>query len=506
MARGCDLRVVIEAKDRPMSMRAMRDELREARENRGAAVAVAVFTPAHAPTGVAPFSLVGGDVYCVIDPDAPEPATLEAAIRLARLLALASLAEREVDVDAAAIGAALTAIREQLEVVRQLKSQLTSISNATKAVWTGLDTMRGRHPGARQRGRIGDPNRRRLTAAAWSCAVRTRRLAPTRTKGCPARVVWWGMMCASQRPSMRSDRLLRGSPRAGEPMRRIVAVALAAMVALSLVSPAAAADPPPAAEPSAPAEPITTPEATPPEPSAEPTAPTRPDPRRRRAAPTAEPTPTAEPEPASEPPATSEPSELATPTPRSKGLPDALDARGRPNPAGRYIVVLAEGADPTKVATRHRQREGTKAERTFKHAFRGFTARLDAASARRCSPTRTSWPWSRRGHRAHRPDHPDRCIARRRARDPRSPQINGVENQRVDADVAIVDTGIAAHPDLNVAGGYNCSSADRARWADEHGHGTHVAGTVGALDNTIGVVGVAPGVRLWAVRILNSSG
>jgi hypothetical protein len=142
VTRGCDLKVVIEAKDRPMSMRAMRDELREARENRGAAVGVAVFTPAHAPTGIAPFAVVAGDVYCVIDPEAPERATLDAAIRLARLLALASLAEREVDVDAAAIATALTAIREQLEVVRQLKSQLTSISNATKAVWAGLDTMR----------------------------------------------------------------------------------------------------------------------------------------------------------------------------------------------------------------------------------------------------------------------------------------------------------------------------------------------------------------------------
>jgi hypothetical protein len=142
MARGCDLRIVVEAKDRPMSMRAMRDELREARENRGAAVGVAVFTPAHAPTGIAPFSIVAGDVYCVIDPEDPEAATLEAAIRLARLLALATLAERELAVDAAAIGGALTAIREQLEVVRQLKSQLTSISNATKAVWTGLDAMR----------------------------------------------------------------------------------------------------------------------------------------------------------------------------------------------------------------------------------------------------------------------------------------------------------------------------------------------------------------------------
>ena len=142
VARGSDLRVVIEAKDRPMSMRAIREELREARENRGAAVAVVVFTPTHAPTGVAPFSLVGDDVYCVIDPEAPEPANLEAAIRLARLLALASLVEHEVEVDAAAIGGALTGIREQLEVVRTLKAQLTSISTATKAVWSGLDQMR----------------------------------------------------------------------------------------------------------------------------------------------------------------------------------------------------------------------------------------------------------------------------------------------------------------------------------------------------------------------------
>jgi hypothetical protein len=142
VAHGNDLRVVIEAKDRPMSMRAIRDELREARENRGAAVAVVVFTPKHAPTGVAPFTLVGDDVYCVIDPESPEPANLEAAIRLARLLALASLVEHEVEVDAAAIRAALTAIREQLDVVRSLKGQLTSISNATKAVWSGLEQMR----------------------------------------------------------------------------------------------------------------------------------------------------------------------------------------------------------------------------------------------------------------------------------------------------------------------------------------------------------------------------
>ena len=67
-------------------------------------------------------------------------------------------------------------------------------------------------------------------------------------------------------------------------------------------------------------------------------------------------------------------------------------------------------------------------------------------------------------------------------------------------------TGIdLTHPDLNV---YNeksfvsgTSSAD-----DDNGHGTHVAGIVAAKDNDIGVVGMAPGARLWAVKVLDSSG
>ena len=142
IARGADLRVVIEAKDRSMSPRLMREELREARENRGAAVGVAVWTPKHAPAGTAPFTMVGDDVHVVVDPEAPDTAYLEAAIRLARLLALATLREREVDVDAAAIGRALAGVREQLEVVRAMKVQLTSVSTATQAVSTSLDALR----------------------------------------------------------------------------------------------------------------------------------------------------------------------------------------------------------------------------------------------------------------------------------------------------------------------------------------------------------------------------
>jgi hypothetical protein len=105
-------------------------------------MALVVFTPAHAPTGIAPFAVVGGDVYCVLDPADPEPATLEAAVRLARLLALSSLDQRDLALDAALVAAALTGIREQLEVIKTLKAQLTSIGNATKAVWSGLDTLR----------------------------------------------------------------------------------------------------------------------------------------------------------------------------------------------------------------------------------------------------------------------------------------------------------------------------------------------------------------------------
>jgi hypothetical protein len=139
---GADLRVVIEAKDRAISARAIRQELREARENRGAAVGIAVFTPQHAPTGIEPFALLAGDVYCVIDPEAPEPAYLEAAVGLARLLALATIREREVEVDTGAIAAALADVREQMESIRGMKAQLTSIGTATRTLWDGLDRLK----------------------------------------------------------------------------------------------------------------------------------------------------------------------------------------------------------------------------------------------------------------------------------------------------------------------------------------------------------------------------
>ena len=75
--------------------------------------------------------------------------------------------------------------------------------------------------------------------------------------------------------------------------------------------------------------------------------------------------------------------------------------------------------------------------------------------------------------------------------------------------LAVIDTGIDRnHEDLNVLGGYSVftSGVDADPYYDGSGHGTHVAGTAAALDNNVGVVGVAPDADLYAVKVLNSSG
>jgi hypothetical protein len=139
---GAELRVVVEAKDRGLSWRDLRTELAEAKRNRGAAIALAVFTPEHAPSGVAPFDVRYGHVFCVIDPQSPDVASLAAAVRLARLHALASLATQSAEIDAGRLAQALAAVKTELEAVRGLKVQLTSIRTAAGEVALGLDKLR----------------------------------------------------------------------------------------------------------------------------------------------------------------------------------------------------------------------------------------------------------------------------------------------------------------------------------------------------------------------------
>ncbi len=72
--------------------------------------------------------------------------------------------------------------------------------------------------------------------------------------------------------------------------------------------------------------------------------------------------------------------------------------------------------------------------------------------------------------------------------------------------VAILDTGIdGTHEDLDVASGWNTLEKNE-EWGDGDGHGTHVAGTVAALDNKVGVVGVGPEIGLYAVKVLDDGG
>ncbi|HVE12534.1 MAG TPA: S8 family peptidase [Elusimicrobiota bacterium] len=72
--------------------------------------------------------------------------------------------------------------------------------------------------------------------------------------------------------------------------------------------------------------------------------------------------------------------------------------------------------------------------------------------------------------------------------------------------VAVVDTGVdSTHPNLRIVGGANMIQPG-ASYMDDNGHGTHVAGTIGALDGRRGVVGIAPEANIYAVKVLDADG
>ncbi|MEP6639480.1 MAG: S8 family serine peptidase [Chloroflexota bacterium] len=257
--------------------------------------------------------------------------------------------------------------------------------------------------------------------------------------------------------------------------RRITPLFLAVFLAFPVVGPASAAQP--AAAPSSlPSE-----------------APT----------PSTEPSVAASPEasvaPASTPDPTADPSFAATPAPSVAPTP-----KGRPDTTDRYIVMLKSTSNTAAVVAKVKKHDGVTADRSFTRALRGFSAKLDKKQKADllADPNVV----------AIVPDEVTQMtqtiptgVARVGGRTNKVAAIDG-SDRRVDADVAIVDTGITPVPDLNVAGGYNCSTTNRSAWRDGNNHGTHVAGTVAALDNSFGVVGIAPGARVWGVKILNDDG
>lgn len=71
--------------------------------------------------------------------------------------------------------------------------------------------------------------------------------------------------------------------------------------------------------------------------------------------------------------------------------------------------------------------------------------------------------------------------------------------------VGIIDSGINPHKDLKISGGINILDNNDSYY-DGYGHGTKVAGIIGALDNSYGLIGVAPNVKLYSIKVLKSNG
>ncbi|WP_078551580.1 S8 family peptidase [Bacillus alkalicellulosilyticus] len=72
--------------------------------------------------------------------------------------------------------------------------------------------------------------------------------------------------------------------------------------------------------------------------------------------------------------------------------------------------------------------------------------------------------------------------------------------------IAVIDTGVAInHDDLQISGGVSTVSYTES-FDDDNGHGTHVAGIIGAKNNGLGVVGVAPDSEIYAVKVMDDEG
>jgi subtilisin len=180
-------------------------------------------------------------------------------------------------------------------------------------------------------------------------------------------------------------------------------------------------------------------------------------------------------------------------------------AASSPGAADSYIVVLRADAAVDAVASRHAAAFGSRVDHVYRHALKGYAATMSASAARLVAADPAVAYVS--ADRQVRIDAQTLPTGINRIDGELSSTVSGNGSGSVNVDVAVIDTGIdLKHPDLNVylPGAKNCASGRSAN--DGHGHGSHVAGTIGALDNGIGVVGVAPGARLWPVRVLNNAG
>ena len=173
--------------------------------------------------------------------------------------------------------------------------------------------------------------------------------------------------------------------------------------------------------------------------------------------------------------------------------------------AARYVVVLDEGVNPDAVAAYLVGFAGVSVVHRYRHALNGYGA--DVASA-------TSLAAIKADSRVDfvQADGVFHTTAQtlptgiNRIDGELSSTASGNGSGSVNVNVAVIDTGIdLSHPDLNVVGQKTCVPGTLSA-NDLNGHGSHVAGTIAAKDDANGVVGVAPGANLYAVKVLTDAG
>ncbi|HYP56555.1 MAG TPA: S8 family serine peptidase, partial [Solirubrobacterales bacterium] len=178
-----------------------------------------------------------------------------------------------------------------------------------------------------------------------------------------------------------------------------------------------------------------------------------------------------------------------------------------------YIVVLKDDvAHPANVAHRHEENRGAELGHVYGTAIKGYSAELTLAEARAVRSDPTVDYVARAGMTQLAAQTSSTGLRRVGALSNPTLDIDEVDDVQTNVDVAVIDTGIDYdHPDLRVVSRtlctyYNPETPGKSYCVDGAGddllgHGSHVAGIIGAKDNGLGSVGVAPGARLWAVKV-----